>query len=93
MYFWFYSFFFTFFIDIINITEAVGIEDFNNVISGFQVSPNTVSSESYLSFFLNEGKTTQFTVYDMIGKAVYNDNRGFLQPGLTILPLTKSYQA
>ena len=69
------------YIDDINITGALGIEDLNNVITEFQVYPNPVSYDSYVSFFLNEGKNTQYTVYDMIGKAVYNKDWGLLQQG------------
>jgi len=69
------------YIDDINITGAVGIEDINNVVSEFQIYPNPVSYDSYVSFFLNESKTTQFAIYDMIGRVVYNKKLGLLQQG------------
>jgi len=69
------------YIDDINITGAVGIEDMNNVISEFQIYPNPVSYDSYVSFYLNENKNTQFTIYDMIGRVVYSKNMGVLPQG------------
>lgn len=69
------------YIDDINITGAVGIDEQNSPVSEFQIYPNPVSYDSYISFYLKENKPVSLRVYDMIGKAVFYEDMGVLPAG------------
>ncbi|OQA02235.1 MAG: Pregnancy-associated plasma protein-A [Bacteroidetes bacterium ADurb.Bin408] len=66
------------YIDNINITGAVGMDEQSSPVAEFQIYPNPVSYDSYISFYLKESKPVSLRVYDMIGKAVFQEDMGIL---------------
>jgi len=69
------------YIDNINITGTVGFDELKVPVADFQIFPNPISYDSYISFFLNESKNCELAVYDFIGRSIYTTNLGLLAQG------------
>jgi len=69
------------YIDDINITGVVGIDETSNSISDFQIFPNPASYDTYITYSSTVSGNTKFTVYNMLGSVVAQHDRGYLPKG------------
>ncbi|MDD3875340.1 MAG: M43 family zinc metalloprotease [Bacteroidales bacterium] len=71
------------YIDDINITGVVGIEESDNsLLSDFQIFPNPLSFDSYISFTLTEANPTKISIYDIIGHKLASFDLGQMTEGI-----------
>ncbi len=58
-----------------------GINEINNNLSAFSVTPNPAKDASRIDYSLNERSSVIITIYDVAGKIISSENEGMLSAG------------
>lgn len=80
------------YIDNVNISETVGIEENELNNSSFAIYPNPSNETSTISYHLNSNATTRLQVFDVLGKCIYQILPGNQTAGDYTITLSKQGQ-
>ncbi len=77
------------YIDDINISGTVGIEENTMSANSMFIYPNPSNSLTNIAYHLNKRANTRLEVFDVVGKKVYEENQGYQNEGDYVVSLSK----